>query len=138
MYVSKYTFPREAYEALRPLQSLELRGIWALGPGGARGALGGPGGALGRAWICTGGALVYPSTLGRSVRALGLDRVYPIPLTPFPMDPPPAKCEKTRKNSYLLHKCVKMPNAEGVSLVTRLTPPKISHVLLGFNLDVNE
>ena len=78
------------------------------------------------------------------------DRVYPIPLTPFPMDAPPAKCEKTHKNSYLLHNCVKSPNADR-SPWSPMTPPKkksrtvglqfrrkqIRRVLLGFNIELD-
>ena len=57
------------------------------------------------------------------------DRVYPIPLTPFPMDPPPAKCEKTRKNSYLLHNCLKSPNAEGVLVIPHDPPQEKSRTV---------
>ena len=44
-----------------------------------------------------------PSTpLGQDVLEPQGDRVYPIPLTPFPMDPPPANCGNTCKNSHVL------------------------------------
>ena len=38
--------------------------------------------------------------LGLDVLEPSGDRVYPIPLTPFPTGPPPANRPKTRKNTY--------------------------------------
>ena len=66
--------------------------------------------------ICTECAWNPSTPWVRRVRPLE-DRVYPIPLTPFPLDPPPAECEKTRKNTYLSNEICVLPNAERVSMV---------------------
>ena len=73
--------------------------------------------------ICMEYALNPSTPLGsRRVRP-HRDRVYPIPLTPFPLDPHPAEWRNTQKNTCVSNKPCILLGAEGVPNVQPVRIP---------------